>query len=107
MAWQNLDSVETLDKVIAESNKQTAFIFKHSNRCSISSLALNRLGNAAKNNDIYIIDVINHRDISSMVERLLSIVHQSPQLLVLQNGKCVHNVSHMGISSAVVERFVT
>ena len=106
MAWHNLESVESLNKVIADSNTKTTFIFKHSVRCSISSLALNRLSGAAKKTDIYIIDVINHRDISNAAERLLSIVHQSPQLLVVSGEKCIHDVSHLGVSSAVVDEFV-
>ena len=105
MAWLKLDSIETLYKLIEDSHHATQFIFKHSVRCSISSVAMSKLHNAVKKMDIYIIDVINNRDISNAAEQKLSVRHQSPQLIAVKNGKCLHHTSHMQISPAIIEQF--
>ena len=107
MAWLKLDSLTALNDLIAASYRNTQFIFKHSNRCSISAMAMHRLEKSSKNHNIYILDVINHRDISNEVERELSVVHQSPQLLVIGTGECIHNVSHMGVSSSIIDQFIS
>ena len=106
MAWLTLGSIDTLDKIIEDSYRTPQFIFKHSTRCSISSVAMNRLQDAVKKMDIYIIDVINNRDISNVTEKKLSVRHQSPQLLALEGGRCVYDTSHMQISAAVIDRFL-
>ena len=41
--WKALNSIEQLDAIISESNQKSSVIFKHSTRCSISTMALNRL----------------------------------------------------------------
>lgn len=104
MAWLTLDITDTLNTIIEASHDKPQFIFKHSTRCSISFMAMSRIEEVAKKTDIYIIDVIKHRDISKAAEQMFSVVHQSPQLLVVVNGKCVDNISHMGISSASFDR---
>jgi bacillithiol system protein YtxJ len=105
MAWLKLNSIEILDKLIEDSHHATQFIFKHSVRCSISSVAMSRLQSAIKKNDIYIIDVINDRDISNATEQKLSVTHQSPQFLAVNGGRCLHHASHMQISPATIEQF--
>lgn len=41
--WKTLNSIEQLDSIILDSNNKSSVIFKHSTRCSISTMALNRL----------------------------------------------------------------
>ena len=107
MAWRKLDSIDTLDKIIEDSQSRPQFIYKHSTRCSISFMAMSRLEAAAKKSDIFIIDVINHRDISNAVEQKLSVIHQSPQLLVIHGRRSIFDASHMAISAATIERHLT
>ncbi len=107
MAWLTLDSIDTLNKIIEDSHHTAQFIFKHSIRCSISSVAMNRLQDSVKKMDIYIIDVINNRDISNATEKKLSVRHQSPQLLAVDGGTCVFDTSHMQISAVVIDRFLS
>ncbi len=105
MAWQSLDSLITFNNLLEESKNSPKIIFKHSTRCSISAMAFNRLQESAKKIDIYIIDVINNRDISNAVEEKLSVIHQSPQLLIILGGDCKYHASHMGISPSVIDQF--
>lgn len=101
MKWNNITSVEELNKAIELSNDKPVVLYKHSTRCSISSMALNRLERAWTNTeDIqpFFLDLIAHRDLSQKIAEELNIVHESPQLILVKKGKAVYNASHMDIS---------
>lgn len=103
MNWNRLDSKETLDKIIEESNENPVVIFKHSTSCSISAMALNRLERSWNDSEMgevkaYYLDLISYRDISNAVVEEFGVTHQSPQILLIKNGECVYDDSHMGIS---------
>lgn len=102
IGWENLTQAAQLEKILEESKEQPVLIYKHSTRCGISSMALDRLerswdedGKAFKP---YFLDLIAHRDISNIVAEMFNVYHQSPQIMVIKNGKVVFDESHMGIS---------
>ena len=47
--------------------------------------------------DFYFLDLIKHRNISNKIASYFHIPHQSPQVLVINNGKCIYDESHSGI----------
>lgn len=103
MNWNQLTDVSDLDKINRLSKEQKVLLFKHSTRCSISSAALNRLERNWKDEDSekltpFYLDLLNHRDVSNSIADLYAIEHQSPQVLVIQDGKCIYNEAHYGIS---------
>ncbi|RUA37047.1 MAG: bacillithiol system redox-active protein YtxJ [Bacteroidetes bacterium] len=103
MNWNRLDKIDTLDKIIEESKENPVVIFKHSTSCSISAMALNRLERSWNENEMsevkaYFLDLISYRDISNAVAEKFGVMHQSPQVLLIKNGECVYDDSHMGIS---------
>ena len=103
MNWNRLDSKDTLDKIIEESQNSPVVIFKHSTSCSISAMALNRLERSWDDSEmsdvkVYFLDLISYRDISNAVAEKFSVTHQSPQILLIKNGSCVYDDSHMGIN---------
>ncbi|HTH29991.1 MAG TPA: bacillithiol system redox-active protein YtxJ [Lacibacter sp.] len=99
MNWIPLRSQEQLEEIIALSNNQPQVIFKHSTRCNISSVAKNRLERATSSGEaaFYYLDLISYRPLSNFVADRFAVEHESPQILVIKNGKCVYNESHMGI----------
>jgi bacillithiol system protein YtxJ len=100
MDWKVLSDVAELEEIINRSASRPQVIFKHSIRCSISSVAKGRLDktNAPSNMDFYYLDLINHREISNKIAEVFKIDHESPQVLVIRNGACVYDESHMGIN---------
>lgn len=92
-----------LEDINAASESEKIMIFKHSTRCSISSSALNRLERNWNNETDsvkikpYYLDLIAHRNISNGIAQKWNIEHESPQVLVIENGKCTYHNSHMGI----------
>jgi len=100
----SLDHLSQLDEIVELSvnadNKAVA-IFKHSTRCSISSMALNRLTRSwditSETLPIYFLDLISYRNISNEIADRFDVEHESPQLLIIKNGKCVYHASHSAI----------
>lgn len=105
MNWQKLTSADQIQEIKQQSLEKPVLIFKHSTRCSISSMSLDRLLRKWKSGDEekvlpYFLDLIEHRDISDLVAQEFSVYHQSPQVLLIHEGKVVYNDSHFGISYA-------
>ncbi|MEN7547441.1 bacillithiol system redox-active protein YtxJ [Rapidithrix thailandica] len=103
MQWHTLNSEVLLEEIKELSKNQKVLIFKHSTRCSISSMALNRLERAWKEDETqhlkpYFLDLISYRQISNKIAEVFEVQHQSPQALVIENGQCIYHNSHMGIN---------
>lgn len=99
MNWITLDSASQLDEIKERSKTKPQVIFKHSIRCSISSMAKNRLERSEQPADIdfYYVDLINNRGLSNTVAETFNVWHESPQVMVIKDGKCVYDESHSAI----------
>lgn len=103
--WTKLESVSQLENLIEESKKMPVLIFKHSTSCSISSMAYDRLQRNWKSEDSaklspYYLDLINFRQISNQIAEQFGVPHESPQVIMVRDGKAIYDNSHMGISYA-------
>jgi len=103
MNWIQLQDENQLAQLIAQSKESKVLIFKHSTRCSISATALDRLERAWQTNEAgklqaYFLDLIRYRNISNKISETFGVVHQSPQVLLIDNGKCIYDSSHWDIS---------
>ncbi|QOW09376.1 bacillithiol system redox-active protein YtxJ [Kaistella flava (ex Peng et al. 2021)] len=100
--WKTITSEEDLNKAVEESFTKKVAIFKHSTRCFISKTVLKNfekeVGNSDKEVSYYFLDLIAYRPISNKIAEDFGITHQSPQLIVLENGKAVKDASHQSIS---------
>ena len=99
MNWINLTNEEQLQQIKLNSNSKPQLIFKHSTRCSISSVAKNRLERSLQHDevDFYFLDLIQHRLISNKIAEDFKVYHESPQILLIKNGECIYDESHSGI----------
>jgi bacillithiol system protein YtxJ len=43
------------------------------------------------------VDVVKERPISNKLAELLTVRHESPQILVVKNGQCTYHTSHLDI----------
>jgi len=105
MNWIPLNQETQLDDIVATSNTVPQVIFKHSTRCSISSMAKNRLDRKEAPDGIkfYLLDLIKYRSLSNKISELFHVAHQSPQVLVINHGKCIYDESHGGITFDEIE----
>ena len=99
MNWNHLDQLAQLETLREQSRLNPIVVFKHSTRCSISAMALNRLERRWKesNIDFYFLDLIRYREISNAIENEFGVTHQSPQAILIKDGKAVFDASHSGI----------
>jgi bacillithiol system protein YtxJ len=104
-----LNKMEQFDEMDEISATKSIVIFKHSTRCSISRMALKQFDAAfnypEEKIDWYLLDLLNHRDLSNEIAHRYNVTHQSPQILVLQNGKAVFNASHDSIAAEDLKQF--
>lgn len=100
--WIEISSLGELDQAIEESNDKPSIFFKHSTRCSISSMALNRFESDWKEDSdakLYFIDLIKNRDVSNMLAEKANVYHQSPQVIVMKDKKSIYDASHSAIAA--------
>ncbi len=99
--WKKIETESDLDAAVEHSFEQKVLIFKHSTRCFISKTVLKSFEKQMQNSDkdlaYYFLDLLAHRDISNQIEDRFGVTHQSPQLIVLEQGKAVYNASHQSI----------
>ena len=93
-----------LEELFARSHTEPVLLFKHSNACPISARAYSQM--TAVRTPVSIVVVQKSRDISREVEQRTGVRHETPQALVLRNGRAVWNASHFDINADVVERAV-
>lgn len=100
MNWtSSLTNELDLAKIIEASFETPQVIFKHSTRCSISSMAKNRLERSENPEGIQfnLLDLITYRNISGSIAENFKVAHESPQVLLIKNGECIYEESHNGI----------
>jgi bacillithiol system protein YtxJ len=99
ISWQTLNAIEQLEDIKLLSESTYIILFKHSTRCSISSMALARLerSQAQTNATYFLLDLIQHRNISNAIAETFQVFHESPQVLVIKNGECIYDESHGSI----------
>jgi bacillithiol system protein YtxJ len=104
-----LDKMEQFDEIDEISKTKPVVLFKHSTRCSISRMALKQFDTAfnypEEKIDWYLLDLLNHRDLSNEIASRYNVVHQSPQIVVIRNGKAVFNESHDSIAAEDLKQF--
>ena len=104
--WTELTDIVQLMEIDAISNEKPVAIFKHSTRCSISRMALKQFERDYDLNEVvdaYFLDLIAHRDISNEIARKYNVYHESPQLILIKNGKAVYDVSHSDIDAEALK----
>ncbi len=99
MNWSVLNTEAQLAEILEKSNERPQVIFKHSTRCSISSMVKSRLEKSepSEKMDFHFLDLIAFRSLSNKISEDLKVYHESPQVLFLKNGECIYDESHMAI----------
>ena len=95
-----VDNRETLNKLLTDSKSKPIVIFKHSNACGISSAAYREMEKLE--NPVNLLEVQSARDVSRELADLTGIRHETPQVIVLKDGKAVWNASHFDVKAGAV-----
>ncbi|WP_018612056.1 bacillithiol system redox-active protein YtxJ [Segetibacter koreensis] len=102
MEFIPLERIEQLEEIKAA--KGFNVIFKHNTTCPISKGVRRRFEQEADSlsdvQSVYFLDLLAYRDISDAVAEQFNVEHQSPQLLLIQDGECTYNEALYDISAA-------
>jgi monothiol bacilliredoxin len=95
---------QSLQELLSRSRERPVVIFKHSTTCPISAYAYREM--AELEGEVALVEVQRARDLSREIENRTGIEHESPQVIVLRNGKVVWNGSHWNVKADAVAEAV-
>lgn len=108
--WNQLTEMGTLDLIAETSNGQLVAILKHSTSCGISRMVLRQFEQSFDLKEdqvkLYFLDLLAYRDISNKIASRFNVPHESPQLLVIRDGKVIYDASHSAINAEKLLEFV-
>lgn len=106
----HLLDVDELDAAIAESRERPVLVFKHSRTCGVSAEALDELrahaARAQSRVSYKVITVQSHRRVSDEATARFGIRHETPQVVLLRDGRAVRNASHFRITANHLDTMV-
>jgi bacillithiol system protein YtxJ len=97
-----IDDRAALQNLITDSKQKPVIVFKHSNACSISSRAYREMEKLEA--PVNILEVQSAREISRELANLTGVRHETPQVIVLRDGKAVWNASHFDVTAGEVTK---
>ena len=104
--WETISDPSQLEPIIEASKDQPQLIYKHSHRCSVCFVSKGNLESAADNilesADMHFVNVVNSRQASDHIASELGVRHESPQVILLDNGEVIWHASHGGIKGEAV-----
>ncbi len=92
-----LKSSKQLEKLFEKSNHESVVLFKHSVTCPISTNVFEEISDVE--GDVNLVIIQKSREISGEISQKTGVRHESPQAIVLKNGKAVYHASHYDITS--------
>jgi bacillithiol system protein YtxJ len=102
-----LSHIDELEAAIAESCERPVFLFKHSRSCGVSCEALDELHahveRAGGQAGYKLITVQSHRRLSEEAATRLGIRHETPQAILLREGRPVWSASHFRITKGQLD----
>ena len=111
-----LQHIEQLDHLLSESHTRPLLLFKHSFSCGVSAEALDELIDHL-NADIVaagvpdpryaIVTVQTHRDVSNAVSTKLGVRHETPQALLIRDGRVIWSASHFRVTAEAMKKALT
>ncbi len=102
--FSQVEDAAALEELLARSHEGPVLLFKHSNSCPISARAYRQMEGVKA--PVSIVVVQKNREVSRAVEQRTGVRHETPQALVIRNGRAVWNASHFDITADVVEQAV-
>jgi bacillithiol system protein YtxJ len=101
-----LNALDDLDGLLSASSDRPVLLFKHSYTCGVSAEALDELLDHLNEREhdlpVAMVTVQTHREVSNAVAKRLGIRHETPQALLVRDGKVVWSASHFRVTSRSV-----
>ena len=98
--WKLPETDEILDHLMS-SDSGTHVVYKHSYNCAIcifTKIKVEEVMEECNDEiDFHFVDVVKNRELSGQIASKTGVRHESPQVLVLKNGKVYWHASHSAI----------
>lgn len=108
MKWINITDINQVNNIKEATGYSV--IFKHSTRCSVSSMAKRSFESEWEvipaQTTLYFLDLIAHRNISAAIADTFQVHHESPQMLLIKDGECILDSSHSDISAEEIAQTI-
>lgn len=113
-----VEHVDELHRLLNESQTRPVLLFKHSYTCGVSMEALDelvahmrdRVPDASVSQQLQdatpryaMVTVQTHRAVSNAIAQRLGVRHETPQALLIKDGKVVWSASHFRVTAAAVD----
>lgn len=99
-----IKSNEELDKLFEQSNEKPVVLFKHSLTCPISAGVYQEISGA--DTDVYLLVIQHSRALSTALAERAGVRHESPQAIIIKDGKPIYHASHYDVTAADVESHI-
>jgi bacillithiol system protein YtxJ len=100
--------LDELERLLADSGDRPLLLFKHSFTCGVSAEALdelvNHLNGEADEARYAMVTVQTHRDVSNAVAARLGIRHETPQAILIRDGRAIWSASHFRVNAAEIQK---
>ncbi|UVI27871.1 bacillithiol system redox-active protein YtxJ [Paenibacillus spongiae] len=105
---RNLMTLDQWEEAYASSQDRPLLIFKHSTHCPTSAGAFEELSNWVEDAEqsalnCVLVLVVENRVVSEAISAKLSLKHESPQTILVENGKVVWHASHWRITYSTLD----
>ena len=100
MSIKPIQNESDLESALDRSQDKPVVLFKHSSACSLSASAQQEIKELADRTEAPIFRVVvqEARPVSNTIERTLNVRHETPQVIILRDGKAVFDASHRNVS---------
>ena len=95
-----IDDLKSLDEFVAKLNGSAGVLFKHSNTCGVSSRAYREMSKLQS--PIGLVVVQEARSVSDEIEKRWRVDHETPQVLIIRDGRVVWDASHFQVKAEEV-----
>lgn len=96
--YKEITSVAEWKELLSSTSNKVILLFKHSTTCPISFAAYQQFTSFESPIETYLVKVREHRDVSDEIAADISVKHESPQALLITNGKAVWQATHRQIT---------
>jgi len=99
-------TVDDLELAIARSSLVPVLLFKHSQTCGLSAQAHEEVTDFQREHpsavEVHVVRIREHRDLSDAIAARFGVRHESPQVLLVHEGRLVWHASHFRVTAAEI-----
>jgi bacillithiol system protein YtxJ len=102
-----LQQIDEFDRLLAQSGERPLLLFKHSLTCGTSAEALDELIEHLDDDKLdaeyAIVTVQSHRELSNAISARLKVRHETPQALLIYDGRVIWSASHFRVTANAMQ----